>query len=64
MGLSLGTYYKWLYGTKNILGSTNYLITQDSNGDLFWTKNLTGDVKKMLYLREKMQYMVLIEGEN
>lgn len=63
MGLNLSNYYKWLYKTKGTLGSTNYLVTQDSNGDLSWTKSLSGDIKKMLDLREKMQYMVLIDGE-
>ena len=64
MNLNLSDYYKWLYTTKETLGCTNYLVTADSEGKLFWTKNLEGKTKEMLDLREKMQYMVLIDGEH
>jgi hypothetical protein len=64
MGLELSPYYRWLYSTKDSLSCSNYLVTADSSGNLSWTKDLDGDVKDTLDLKEKMQYMVLIDGEN
>jgi hypothetical protein len=63
MGLNLTSYYRWLYTTKDSLPSSNYLVTADSNGNLSWTNSLDEEVKVTLELKEKMQYMVLIDGD-
>lgn len=63
MGLDLSSYYRWLYSTKDSLPCTNYLVTADSKGKLFWTNDIEGEAKETSDLREKMQYMVLIDGE-
>lgn len=63
MGLDLSNYYKWLYDNKDRLPSSNYLVSQDTEGNLYWTEKLNKDQKKYYELREKMQYYVLIDGE-
>ena len=63
MGLELSSYYKWLYETRINLPSSNYLVSQDVNGNLYWTENLTKKQQEFYDLREKMQYYVLIDGE-
>jgi hypothetical protein len=62
MGLNLSDYYKWLYNTKETLPSTNYLVSQDINGNLYWTKNLSTTMYEMSKLREKMQYYILFDN--
>ena len=63
MGLNLSNYYKWLYDTKDSLPSSNYLVSQDTKGELYWTEDLTQKQQEFYQLREKMQYYVLIDGE-
>lgn len=63
MGLDLSSYYKWLYDHKNALPSSNYLVSQDIDGKLYWTENLNKEQQEYYDLREKMQYYVLIDGE-
>ena len=63
MGLDISNYYKWLYDTKNEFPSSNYLVSQDIEGNLYWTENLTSKQQEFYQLREKMQYYVLIDGE-
>ncbi|MBR1540402.1 MAG: sulfatase-like hydrolase/transferase [Clostridia bacterium] len=63
MGLDLSSYYKWLYNHKNELPSSNYLVSQDIDGKLYWTENLNKKQQEYYDLREKMQYYVLIDGE-
>ena len=61
MGLNLSNYYKWLYDNRLELPSSNYFISSDKNGKLYWTDNLEGAQKDFYELREKMQYSVLID---
>ncbi len=61
MGLKLDSYYKWLYENKDLFPCSNYLVSSDTDGNLYWTDNLNGDMKKFYDLREKMQYYVLID---
>ena len=61
MGLNLSSYYKWIYDTKDNLPSSNYLVTQDTEGNLYWTENLTKEQQEFYNLREKMQYYVLFD---
>lgn len=61
MGLNLSSYYKWLYDNKDELPSTNFYVSSDKDGKLYWTDDLKGDQKEFYDLREKMQYSVLID---
>ncbi len=61
MDINISNYYIWLYNNKNILPSTNYLVSQDVNGNLFWTYNLDEEKKNFLELRRKIQYRMLID---
>lgn len=61
MDIEVSDYYRWLYSTKDSIPCTNYLVSADSEGNLYWTESLEGDKKEVLDLREKMQYNVLIE---
>ena len=61
MGLNLSSYYKWLYDNRLKLPSSNYFVSSDTNGKLYWTDNLKGTQKDFYELREKMQYSVLID---
>ena len=63
MGLELSSYYKWLYDTRTNLPSSNYLVSQDIDGNLYWTEGLTKEQQEYYDLREKMQYYILIEGK-
>ena len=63
MELNLSSYYKWLYSIKDTMPCSNYLVSTDINGNLYWTENLLEDMKNTYNLREKMQYYVLIDGE-
>lgn len=61
MGLNLSEYYKWLYDNKDKLPSSNFYVSSDVNGELYWTDGLKGTQKDFYDLREKMQYYVLID---
>ena len=61
MDIQLSDYYKWLYTTKDVLPNSNYLVTTDSNGKLYYTDDLDGEMKEILNLKEKMQYNILID---
>lgn len=63
MGLNISGYYKWLYETRENLPSSNYLVSQDADGNINWTESLTKEQEEFYDLREKMQYYVLMEGE-
>ena len=63
MGLELSSYYKWLYSIKDNMPCSNFLVSTDTEGNLYWTENLPSKMQKWFDLREKMQYYVLIEGE-
>lgn len=58
MDVKLSPYYRWLYETKDILPSSNYVVSQDKNGKIYYTLNLNDEMKKMYELRKNMQYML------
>ena len=58
MDLNISQYYKWLYSTKDVLPSSNFVVSQDNNGDKYFTLDLPLDMKNMYNTREKMQYML------
>ncbi len=58
MDLELSPFYKWLYSTKEVLPSSNNVVSQDKNGRIYYTLALNGKMKEMYELREKIQYML------
>ena len=58
MDINVSQYYKWLYSTKEVLPSSNFVVSQDKNGNHFYTLALPTDMKEMYELRKKMQYML------
>ena len=58
MDINLSSYYTWLYSTKDIYGSSNYVISVDKTGKAYFTKGLKGEMHDAYKLREKMQYML------
>ena len=63
MGLKLSNYYKWLYDNKDKFPSSNYLVSADEKGNLYWTEDFIKKQQEFYDLKEKMQYYVLIDGE-
>lgn len=61
LDIELSDYYRWLYTTKDIVPCSNYLVTTDVNGSLYYTKELEGKMKEIQDLKERMQYNVLID---
>ena len=58
MDLELSPFYKWLYSTKEVLPSSNFVVSQDNDGKLYFTLDLKDKMKEMYELREKVQYML------
>lgn len=58
MDLNISQFYKWLYNTKDVLPSSNFVVSQDNTGKKYYTLDLPDDMKKMYDLRKKMQYML------
>lgn len=61
MGLELSDYYKWLYSIKDVLPSSNYLMSQDTEGNLYWTSELPENMQNILDKRELAQYYIMYE---
>ncbi len=58
MDLDLSPYYKWLYHTKDVLPSSNFVVSQDKSGKIYYTLELSGEMKEVYDLRRNMQYML------
>jgi hypothetical protein len=58
MDLDLSPYYKWLYSTKDVLPSSNFVVSQDNSGTIYYTLELSGEMKEVYDLRRNMQYML------
>ncbi len=58
MDLNLSSYYKWLYTTIDTLPSSNYVVSVDKNGNLYYTLGLEKEMKDTYELRKKVQYML------
>ena len=58
MDLNISQYYKWLYSTKDVLPSSNFVVAQDNNGNKYYTIGLENNMKEMYDIRKKMQYML------
>lgn len=58
MDIKLSPFYRWLYNTIDILPSSNYVVSQDKDGKIYYTLGLEGKMKEIYELREKMQYLL------
>lgn len=58
MDVKLSPYYRWLYETKDVLPSSNYVVSQDKNGKIYYTLDLNEEMKEMYNLRKEMQFML------
>lgn len=58
MDIELSPFYKWLYTTKETLPSSNNVVSQDNNGDIYYTLALENEMKKTYETRRNMQYML------
>ena len=58
MDIELSPFYRWLYNTIDILPSSNYVVSQDKDGKIYYTLGLEGKMKEIYELREKMQYLL------
>ena len=58
MDIELSPFYKWLYTTKDVLPSSNYVVAQDNEGKKYFTLDLEGEMKDMYEQRKKVQYML------
>ena len=56
MNVNLSPFYNWLYSTKDVLPSSNYVVSQDKSGKIYYTLGLENEMKEMYELRKKMQY--------
>ena len=58
MDIEVSPFYRWLYSTKDVLPSSNYVVSQDNDGKVYYTLGLEGQMKEMYELRKKVQYML------
>lgn len=58
MDLELSPFYRWLYNTKDTLPSSNYVVSQDNEGKIYYTLALEDKMKETYEKREKVQYML------
>ena len=58
MDLDLSPFYRWLYTTRDVLPSSNNVVSQDKDGKIYYTLALEDKMKEMYDLREKVQYML------
>lgn len=61
MDISISDYYKWLYTTINSLPSSNHVVSQDANGNLYYTNNLNSELEKIYNLRKCIQYKFFVK---
>lgn len=61
MNIKISDYYKWLYNSKDIIGSANYLVTVDKEGNLYNTNQLEGNMKKVYDLRRNIEYKLFVK---
>ena len=62
MDLKLSNYYEWLYSSLNTIGASNQFIITDQQGNLYYTNELTEELKNVYNLRKMIQYKYFIKG--
>ncbi len=58
MDIELSPFYRWLYTTREVLPSSNNVVSQDKDGKIYFTLALEDKMKEMYDLRDKVQYML------
>ncbi len=58
MDIELSSFYRWLYTTKDVLPSSNQVVSVDISGNKYYTRELKGEMKYIHVLKEKVQYML------
>lgn len=61
MEIEISDYYKWLYESRKSIGAANFLVTVDSNGNIYNTSDLTGKCKEVLDLRRNIEYKLFVK---
>ena len=61
MDIKLSNYYKWLYQSRKYMGASNYLVSVDSEGNLYNTSELTGIYKEKYNLRRNIEYSLFVK---
>lgn len=61
MDIKVSSYYKWLYNTKNVIGTSNRYVTVDNLGNMYYTNKLKGKYKKLYDLRRNIQYGLFVD---
>lgn len=61
MDINISEYFKWVYSTRNTIGASNRYVSINQQGELFYTSELKGNMKKLDELRKKVQYKYLIK---
>ena len=61
MDIEVSDYFKWIYGTRNIIGASNRYVSINQDGKLFYTNQLKDDMKDIYETRKKVQYKYLIK---
>lgn len=56
MDITISNYYIWLYNSSEVLPSSNFLVSQDKEGNIFSTNDLTNNLKEMYDIRKNIQY--------
>ena len=58
MDIKISQYYKWLYTTKDVFPSSNFVVAQNQKGEIYYTLGLPNELQKMYDIRKQMQYML------
>lgn len=61
MDINISNYYKWLYQSRKYMGASNYLVSVDSEGNLYNTSGLTGIYKEKYNLRKNIEYSLFVK---
>ena len=61
MDIDISNYYKWLYEIRKFIGSSNFLVTVDNNGNLYNTNELSGKNKEIYNLRKNIEYKLFVK---
>lgn len=62
MDINISPYYKWLNKYLTLLPASNWYVTLDKDGNLYNTKELTGELKENYLTREKVQYKYFVDN--
>ena len=61
MDINISNYYKWLYGTRNVISSMNHFISIDDNGNLRKINELSAEQKELFNKRKNIEYYLFVK---